>query len=148
MGRGEIRDWLWRLLAIAIGCVLAAGMPPAVSRAATAATADQGPTDVELPTILAPMIVDTRLEGYAYITVALSPATRDKTLTIRQKVPFLQDAFLRELNKGAILKAGDPKSLDVEGVTARLTMRMNEVLPAGTVTSLKLSQIVLAQFRS
>jgi hypothetical protein len=104
----------------------------------------QGIVDVELPPILAPMIVAARLDSYAYITVALAPAGADKVFPIREKVPFLQDAFLRELNKGSIAKADDPKAVDTDAVKARLTQRMNQILPAGTVAELKLEQIVLA----
>ena len=104
---------------------------------------DQGPTDVELPPILAPMVVDNRLENYSYITIALSPASRDKALVIREKMPFLQDAFVREMNKGSIAKSGDPKAVDTAALKPRLLARMNQILPGGTVADLKFQQIVL-----
>ena len=135
-------------MVLMLACVLAVVLPPAIGHAATAATADQGPVDVELPPILAPMVVQNRLEGYAYITVALAPNGRDKVNAIREKVPFLQDAFLREVNKTSVVKAEDPKAVDAAGVKSRLTARMNQILPQGTVTELKLQQIVLAPFAS
>ncbi len=58
---------------------------------------DQAVTNVELPAFLAPMLIGNRLEQYAYITVALTPANREKMLAIREKMPFLRDAFLREV---------------------------------------------------
>jgi hypothetical protein len=93
-------------------------------------------------------MVANRLDGYAYIAVSLAPAGRDKVVTIREKMPFLQDAFLRELNKTPIVKADDPKTVDADAVKTRLVARMNQVLPAGTVAELKLGQIVLVPFRS
>jgi flagellar basal body-associated protein FliL len=148
MDRSSIRDWTWRLIVLAIAFILAIVMPPALAHAATAATADQGPVDVPLPAILAPMVVQNRLAGYAYITITLAPNGRDKVNTIREKMPFLRDAFLREVNKVSILKADDPKTVDSEGVKTRLTARMNQILPTGTVMELKVQQIVLAPFNS
>jgi hypothetical protein len=148
MAYGSIRAWTWRLLVLAVACLLAVVLPPAIGHAATGATADAGPVDIPLPRILAPMIVQNRLEGYAYIIVVLAPLSRDKVGIIREKVPFLQDAFLRELNKSPIVKADDPKSVDAEAVKARLTGRMNQILPKGTVSGLKLQQIELVPFAS
>jgi hypothetical protein len=88
--------------------------------------------------------VETRLQSYAYLTVALTPASPAKVFDIRAKVPFLQDAFLREVNKGTIVKADDSKMVDSVAVKARLTARMNAILPPGTVSDLKLEQIVYA----
>jgi flagellar basal body-associated protein FliL len=104
---------------------------------------DQGPTNVEVPPILAPMVVANRLESYAYITIALAPASRDKVFAIRVKMPFLQDAFLRELNKASIVRSDDPKTVDTAALKARLIVQLNRILPPGTVADLKFEQIVL-----
>ena len=112
--------------------------------AAAVDTTKLGPVDVTMPTILAPMVADSRLENYAYITIILKPATPAGVLTIREKVPFLQDAFLRELNGAPIVKADDPKSVDDEALKPRLLARVNQILPAGTVAELKFEPIVVA----
>jgi hypothetical protein len=112
--------------------------------AAAVDTTNLGPVDVTMPTILAPMVADSRLENYAYITIVLKPATPAGVLTIREKVPFLQDAFLRELNGAPIVKADDPKLVDEEALKPRLLARVNQVLPAGTVAELKFEPIVVA----
>jgi len=104
---------------------------------------DQGPTNVELPAFLAPMLIENRLESYAYITIALTPANREKMLAIREKMPFLRDAFLREVNKATIVKADDPKNVDTVALKARLLMRVDQILPKGTVSDLKFQQIVM-----
>jgi flagellar basal body-associated protein FliL len=105
---------------------------------------DEGPTEVEMPPLLAPVIVDNRLDSYAYITIQLTPAARDKVLLIREKVPFLQDGFLREVNQAPIGKANDPKAVDQEALKKRLLARLNQILPKGTVSDLKFDQIVLS----
>jgi len=105
---------------------------------------DEGPTDVDMPPILAPIVVDHRLESYAYITIQLTPASRDKALAIREKVPFLRDGFLREVNnKAGIGKADDPKTVDQPALKKRLLARVNQILPPGTVSDLKFGEITL-----
>ena len=115
---------------------LAAGAPP-----------EPGPADVELPRLLAPMVVDGRLNGYAYMTISLIPTSPGQVLAIREKVHFLQDAFIRELNRGSIVKTDDPANVDVEATKQRLMTRIHEVLPANTVEDLKFDQIVLAPLK-
>jgi len=90
------------------------------------------------------MVADNRIENYAYITIVLKPAAPAGVLAIREKVPFLQDVFLRELNGATIVKADDPKSVDEATLKPRLIARMNQVLPAGTVAELKFEPIVVA----
>jgi hypothetical protein len=107
------------------------------------AAANQAATAVAIPPILAPMVVDGRLQGYAHLTITIQPRGMDKVLTVREKVPFLQDAFLRELNQGSIVKADDHTAVDTEAVTARLMARLNRVLPAGTVSGLRFDKVVL-----
>jgi flagellar basal body-associated protein FliL len=115
-----------------------------VERAIGAETAkDQAVTKVELPAFLAPMLIGNRLEGYAYITIALAPASRENMLAIREKMPFLRDAFLREVNKASIVKGDDPKTVDTVALKARLLVRLNQVLPQGSVSDLKFQQIVM-----
>ena len=128
----------WSSLSLVVALVLRV---PAAG--AAEAAKDQGPTDVELPPILAPIVIDNRLDSYAYITIALTPASGDKVFTIREKVPFLRDGFLREVNKATIGKANDPKTVDQPALKTRLLARMNQILPKGTVSDLKFEQIVL-----
>jgi flagellar basal body-associated protein FliL len=111
--------------------------------AAEPAPNDQAVTNVELPAFLAPMLIENRLESYAYITIALTPANREKMLAIREKMPFLRDAFLREVNKASIVKADDPKAVDTAALKARLMKRVDQIFPKGTVSDLKFTQIVM-----
>ena len=128
----------------AMAAAAAHGQAPAAHAPEPGAVVPEGPAEVVLPPIIAPMNVSGRLSGYAYITVAIHPVARDGILLIREKMPFLQDAFLRELNRGSILKVDDPKAVDEAAVNARLTERAKAVLPAGTVKDLAFQPIVIA----
>ena len=138
----------WLLAAIAVVLLFAAGQANAADAAKNGNAQDEGPTDVEMPPLLAPVIVDNRLDSYAYITIQLTPAARDKVFLIREKVPFLQDGFLREVNKAPIGKAGDPKAVDQEALKKRLLARVNQILPKDTVSDLKFEQIVLSPIQA
>jgi hypothetical protein len=135
----------WRKSWLSAALALAVIAPASGARGAEAAAqgADSGPSDVEMPALLAPMIVDNRLDSYAYITIQLTPSTRDKVFLIREKVPFLQDGFLREVNKAPIGKAADPKAVDEAALKKRLLARVNQILPKNTVSDLKFDQIVM-----
>jgi flagellar basal body-associated protein FliL len=135
---------IWKSAALA-----AALMACPLERAIGAEPAnDQAVTDVELPAFLAPMLNGNRLESYAYITIALSPANREKMLAIREKMPFLRDAFLREVNKASIVKADDLKAVDTVALKARLLIRLEQILPRGSVSDLKFQQIVLTPIQA
>jgi flagellar basal body-associated protein FliL len=127
----------------AFAMVLMLLLPPLSGATAAEPAKNEGPTDVEMPPMLAPMVVDNRLESYAYITIALTPASRDKALIIREKVPFLRDGFLREVNKASIAKPDDPMTVDQAALKKRLLARMNQILPQGTVNDLKFQEIVM-----
>jgi flagellar basal body-associated protein FliL len=134
----KTRALAWQIPAFAAGLLLSP------SQAAFAASViDPGPTDVDLPAFFAPLVVENRLESYAYMSLSLTPASRDKVFVIREKMPFLRDAILREVNKGTITKSDDPKAVDTAGLKARLLARVNQILPANTVSDLKFEQIIV-----
>jgi|SRR5579871_3017947 len=139
---------IWLLAALAFALLFPAGEVSAADAAKNGNAQDQGPTDVEMPPLLAPVVVDNRLDSYAYITIQLTPAARDKVFLIREKVPFLQDGFLREVNKAPIGKASDPKAVDQEALKKRLLARLNQILPKDTVSDLKFEQIVLSPIQA
>jgi hypothetical protein len=136
------------LAAFAVALLLPAERVTAADAGKNGNAQDGGPTDVEMPPLLAPVIVDNRLDSYAYITIQLTPAARDKVFLIREKVPFLQDGFLREVNKAPIGKAGDPKAVDQDALKKRLLARLNQILPKDTVSDLKFEQIVLSPIQA
>ena len=100
--------------------------------------------DIEMPVLIAPMVVNGRLEGYAYITISLTPSSAAHIFELRSKVPYLQDAFLREVNHGSIVKPGDPKAVDTDALKIRLMARMKGLVPPDWVSGFKFEKIVIA----
>ena len=103
--------------------------------------------DIEMPVIIAPMVVNGRLEHYAYITITLTPSSAGHIFDVRSRVPYLQDAFLREVNRASIVKASDHNAVDTEALKARLMARMKGILPPDAVSAFKFEKIVVAPMR-
>jgi len=119
----------------------------------SAARADDAPAkppeivDIEMPVIIAPMVVNGRLESYAYLTISLTPSSSAHIFELRSKVPYLQDAFLREVNRASIVKPDDPKAVDADALKARLVARLRAIVPPETVSDFKFEKIVVAPVR-
>ena len=129
-----------KLCAPALALALALGMPIAAADAAENA-GKQPLAEVALPPILAPMAVQGRLQGYAHLTISVRPSGVAQVLVIREKVPFLQDAFLRELNKGSLVKSDEPGAVDVAATTQRLFARAKQILPPGSVSAVRITNL-------
>src|SRR6185437_3773925 len=70
-------------------------------------------TNVEMPYLMAPMAgEDGKLSGYAYISSRLTASSPAEALEVRDKIAFIQDAFVRDVNRESIAKAGDPSTVD------------------------------------
>ncbi len=94
----------------------------ALGQPAQAAGAKAGPlgTNVEMPFLIAPMSKDGKLLGYAYISSKLVASSPGATIAVREKLAFIQDAFVRDVNAKPISKADDPRAVDTELLNARL----------------------------
>ena len=126
---------------LALGLALLAAPLFAGAAAAAEGGVAQPLNEVALPPLLAPMIVEGRLQGYAHLTISVRPGGPDKLLSVREKVPFLQDAFLRELNRGSITKPDDAAAVDVAATTRRLLGVAKQVLPGTSVVAVKITNL-------
>ena len=80
-----------------------------------------------MPFLIAPMCTDGKLTGYAYISSKVVTSSREASLDVRNKIPFIQDAFVRDVNATPITKATDPKTVDNAGLIARLTADVKRI---------------------
>jgi len=104
-------------------------------------------TTVEMPFLIAPVNVDGRLFGYAYISGKLIASSPTAAVGIRDKVPFLQDAFIRDVNGAPIGKADDPKTVDQPALIARLQADAKRIAGPNNVVSYGITQIQIAPAR-
>lgn len=113
----------------------------AVILAATAADAGEPGTHVEMPFLIAPIAVDGALDGYVYINSKLVASTPAASVEIREKLAFIQDAFVRDVNAAPVGKADDPRSVDEPALAKRLVADARRIVGAGDVVAIEFKQI-------
>src|SRR5215475_7985952 len=78
-------------------------------------------TNVDMPFLMAPMTdADGKLSGYAYISSRLATPSDAAATLARDKIAFIQDAFVRDVNKTEIALSGTPPTVDNAALQARL----------------------------
>ncbi|MBI3675267.1 MAG: hypothetical protein HY243_01450 [Proteobacteria bacterium] len=101
-------------------------------------------SSVEMPYLIAPVIVNDRLTAYAYVSskiVATSPAN---AIEVRAKLAFIQDAFVRDVNARPIGKPDDPATVDTESLKARLLADAKRIVGAAKVLTIEFVTIQMS----
>lgn len=105
-------------------------------------------TNVDMPYLMAPLVNgDGKLTGYAYIVLRLTTTSEGYVTVVREKVPFIQDAFVRNVNSNSVTVTDDPEKLDIPGVEARLLSDARRVMGAGKVKTLTICTVQMAELR-
>jgi hypothetical protein len=93
---------------------------------------------ISMPTLVAPMIVDGALHNYVFLSVTLELTDDNHKSRMLQKIPYLQDAFVREVHGASIAKNNDPALIDDEGLKARLLRASATVVGPNVVKAIEL----------
>jgi hypothetical protein len=102
-------------------------------------------TNVEMPYLMAPMTgADGKLSGYAYISTLLTATSDTNALAVRNKLAFIQDAFVRDVNGASLARADDPATVDQALLVSRLLADAKRVMGAGKVASIAIVQVQVA----
>jgi|SRR6185437_3532749 len=102
-------------------------------------------TNVDMPYLIAPLSdADGKLIGYAYLSSRLTAMSDTIALSVRDKLPFIQDAMLRDVNAEPIGTADDPEKVDIPGVEKRLFTDAAKVMGAGKVRLITLCTIQIS----
>jgi flagellar basal body-associated protein FliL len=88
---------------------------------------------VAMPKLVAPIIVNGQLHHYAYLSVTLQLNDDGQKTMVLEKIPYLQDAFLREVHETSIVLDNNPDAVDKEGLAQRLVAISARVLGPGVV---------------
>jgi hypothetical protein len=103
-------------------------------------------TNVEMPFLMAPLSdADGKLIGYAYLSTRLTAMSDTYALAVRDKLPFIQDRMLRDVNSQAVTTPDDPEKVDIEGVEKRLLSDATQVMGAGKVRLITVCTVQIAQ---
>ena len=102
-------------------------------------------TNVEMPFLMAPLTgSDGKLSGYAYISSRLTATSAAGALDVRDKIAFIQDVFVRDVNSAGVAKATDPGTVDQPALEARLLVDAKKVMGPGKVASIAIVQLQVA----
>ena len=130
---------------LAFAFALAAGL---VSPGHAAPPGPPPGSTVEMPFLIAPMTVDDKLVAYAYISSTVVAATPAAAFEVRDKLAFIQDAYVRDVNAATIAKADDPKSVDMPALVRRMLADAKRVVGADKVATVDIIEIKFAPLSS
>jgi len=100
-----------------------------------------------MPYLIAPVVVNGELTANAYISskvIAHSPAA---TIVVRDKLPFIQDAYVRDVNGLPIGKASDPETVDQQALVERLLADAKRVAGPNFVDSVEIIRVQMSPLR-
>jgi hypothetical protein len=102
-------------------------------------------TNIDMPFLMAPMTGgDGKLSGYAYITSRLTATSDASANLVREKIAYIQDAFVRDVNRIEIAMSGTPASVDNAALQVRLLADARGVVGQGKLTSIAITQVQVA----
>lgn len=103
-------------------------------------------TNVDMPFLMAPLTgAEGKLTGYAYISSRLTAATDVIAVTVRDKLPFIQDLMVRDVNGASVTVPDDPEKVDIAGLEARLLADAAKVMGAGKVKHIMVCTVQIAE---
>ncbi len=105
-------------------------------------------TNVDMPYLMAPLInADGKLMGYAYISSRLTASSEGVVTDVREKLPFIQDLMVRNVNNLSVAVPDDPEKVDIAGVEARLLADARKVMGQGKVKQIIVCTVQIAELR-
>ncbi len=105
-------------------------------------------TNVDRPYLMAPLTnADGKLIGYAYISSRLTASSEGVVTDVREKLPFIQDLLVRNVNNLTVSTPDDPEKVDIAGVEARLLADARKVMGAGKVKQIIVCTVQIAELR-
>lgn len=75
---------------------------------------------IDMPILVAPVVVNGEMHHYVYLSVTLLLTDDSHKSMMLDKIPYLQDAFLREAHGASIAYNNDPTIVDERGLIGRL----------------------------
>lgn len=104
--------------------------------------AGSGKSGIDMPSLMAPVTVDGQLYYYVYLAIRLELSGDGQKDLVLEKIPYIQDAFLREVHRASIAVAGDAQTVDGHGLTERFLAITEKLLGPGVVTGIEFRNIV------
>jgi hypothetical protein len=91
-------------------------------------------TNVDMPFLMAPLTnADGKLTGYAYISSRLTASSEGGGTDVREKLAFIQDLMVRDVNATSVTIPDDPEKVDIAATEKRLLSAAVKVMGPGKV---------------
>ena len=101
-----------------------------------------GKSGIDMPSLMAPVTVDGELKYYVYLAIRLILSSDSQKDLVLERIPYLQDAFLRETHRASIALGTDAETVDGRALTERLIAVAAKVLGPGVVIGIEFRNIV------
>lgn len=103
--------------------------------------------NVEMPFLIAPLNVDGKLYGYAYISPKVVTTSAAASLEVREKLAFIQDLYVRDVNSMPVAKADDPHTVDERALVVRLLADTRKIIGGNKIVKVMLVQVQISPIR-
>ncbi len=105
-------------------------------------------TNVDMPFLMAPLTnADGKLTGYAYISSRLTASTDGGGTAVREKLPFIQDLLVRDVNMTAVTTHDDPEKVDIPATEKRMLAAAAKVMGPGKVKLITICTVNVSPLR-
>lgn len=104
-------------------------------------------TSVEMPYLIAPVTVDDKLVSYAYISGKIVATSTSAAIEVRAKLPFVQDAFVRDVNGTPVATANDVAAVDQASLSQRLLKDARRIVGTDKIATIAITRVQLAPLR-
>ncbi len=103
-----------------------------------------GPTVVEVPIMLMPIATASgRLHYYAYLHIQLEIPSPNDRWSVEDRIPYIQDAFIRELHSRPNVLNDDPMVIDIQGIKGRMSARIKDIFGDDRVGEIIIKDLAL-----
>jgi hypothetical protein len=104
-------------------------------------------TSVEMPYLIAPLTIGDTLVAYAYVSSKIISSSQATAIDVRDKIPFIQDAFVRDVNGLQIGRGDNPPTIDSAVLKQRLFADVKKVMGSGKVAGIEIVQVQVTLLR-
>jgi len=95
---------------------------------------------IDMPPLVAPLVIEGRLKGYVYVTLSIQAGAVSDVWAIRNRTPFVQDAFIRDVYAHPI-SAPTADAIDTKALAERLAARARAAVPDTPIKDVKVSAV-------
>jgi hypothetical protein len=121
------------------------GQPTNLPAAAPATTGGplegSGKSGIDMPALMAPVVVKGELHYYVYLAIRLELSSDGQKDLVLERIPYIQDAFLREVHGASIAVGDDAETVDGHGLQQRFLAVAEKVLGPGVVIGIEFRNI-------